>query len=127
MYFLFIILDQADIRNALEFTKYLSKETDLSVWASVLSNLMKLRMFWGKYSSDVISFGDLKRYLLPRIENVTAQLGNMVAINSPEDASAQSILYAQLTDWSCALDSESCASYASQLFDEWQQNPTTNP
>lgn len=115
-----------DIRNSLEFTKYLSKETDLSVWASTLSSLMKLRQFWGKYSVEE-SFNDLKRYLLPRIENATAQLGNMTAINTPEDASAQSILYGQLMDWACALDSASCAEYASELFDEWQQNPTTNP
>jgi len=54
----------------------------------------------------------------------------LTAVGLEQDAShiARKAIYrSDLMDWACAHESTLCASYASDLFDEWKLDTTTNP
>jgi hypothetical protein len=113
------------IQNGLEFTKYLTNETDPTVWFSAFSNLLKVRMLWGPDTVED-SFKALRAYLLPRVESVREKVDQLLKKN-PEEVSAVSILHNQVVDWTCALNSTWCGEQARRLFDEWSRSPASNP
>lgn len=123
LYFLFA--EYVPIQKGLAFTKYLGNETDPTVWFSAFSNLLKLRMLWGPDTMPD-TFNSLRMYLLPKVEKARENV-DLHLKYEPSEVSAVSILYNQLVDWACALNSEWCTEYAAQLYEEWTSLPETNP
>lgn len=124
-YFSFIFQEYIPIEESLEFTKYLANENDAHVWSAVMTSLQKLRNLWS--STDNSTYWEaLTEYMQPRVEAARQSVAQLIREN-PEESSSIRILYTQLLDWSCALNSPFCVDLTKSLFDQWAASPETNP
>ena len=104
------------LEQALEFTKYLDKETEYNVWVAVFSNFRKfLRLF-----AATPAYETLRAYLGARIRTALKRVG----YEQPSEERGIPILArAHLLGFATILDEEESLKYSAKLFERWREAP----
>lgn len=123
------ILEHIPIQQALEFTKYLGNETDISVWDQVTRHFTIVRNLYRNLpyapESDIEALaGSLGRRM--------SAVMNQIPYGWEQVYSADSLLFSTLLDWTCSFSygdsgSQWCFTYAKMWLDEWQKDESRNP
>ncbi|CAG7716710.1 unnamed protein product [Allacma fusca] len=115
----------APVQSAMEFTRYLGKETEYIPWNAILPFLTDLsrRLRASKERHNM-----LIKYMVPKLEQVLKlpQFGALPKKNVTEPVTVMH-LRTELLLLACELESEFCYTEARRMIKEWMTNPDVNP
>ncbi|XP_053330196.1 aminopeptidase Q [Spea bombifrons] len=110
--------------TALDLTKYLKKEDEVIVWNTVLKHFMSIHNPFINYDS----FPLIKKYLLHKMNPIFQHYASMVRRNFDESADDYFIhtIIDDIFKAACSLGLQDCLDLASELFNKWMNNQSTN-